>query len=85
MTPLNEQIPSPEFTRQNTAQDIIEVSTKPALDHPRPLLIADSKDNLHDPFTLQFSELYNKNLFGFSRHPSHSEGSFFSDGKFGSV
>lgn len=32
----------------------------------RPLIIADSKDNLLDPNTLQFSE-WNKNLFGFAK------------------
>lgn len=38
----------------------------------RPLIIADSKDNLHDPFTLHFQE-GNKNLFGFSKSTSASE------------
>ena len=51
----------------------------------KPLIIADSKDNLHDPYTLQLTEWGNgKNLFGFSRRSSHAENSFLneSQGKF---
>ena len=44
------------------------------------LIIADSKDNLHDPNTLQSLEYNNgKNLFGFSRRSSNAENSFLSE------
>jgi hypothetical protein len=53
---------SPEFHQgSHTASE-----SKPSVERPKPLMIADSKDNLHDPLTLQFSE-WNKNLFGFAR------------------
>lgn len=41
------------------------------------LTIADSKDNLHDPHTLDWKD--GKNLFGFSRHSSHPENSFHNE------
>ena len=49
----------------------------------KPLTIADSKDNLHDPYTLQLSEWGNgKNLFGFSRRSSQNSFLNESQGKF---